>query len=104
MTTKCKFCGSTNFGKTSSSGHPHGCHEHSGVDAKHCVFCNSTNYGVTSGSGHPDGCHKHGSDGLHCIYCGSTNTGKTSNSCNPPTKKHQLKVEISRKLLQGEFL
>lgn len=24
--------------------------------------------------------------------------------CNPPTKKHQLKVEISRKLLQGEFL
>ena len=25
-------------------------------------------------------------------------------SCNPPTKKHQLKVEISRKLLQGEFL
>ena len=25
-------------------------------------------------------------------------------TCNPPTKKHQLKVEISRKLLQGEFL
>ena len=28
----------------------------------------------------------------------------TQATCNPPTKKHQLKVEISRKLLQGEFL
>jgi hypothetical protein len=24
--------------------------------------------------------------------------------CNPPTKKHHLKVELSRKLRQGEFL
>ena len=83
MASKCKYCGSSSFGTTSTSGHPRGCHEHSGVDSKHCVFCNSTSYGSTSTPGHPDGCHKHGSDGQHCIYCGSTSTGNTSTSGHP---------------------
>ena len=93
MGTKCKYCGSSSFGTTSNSGHPHGCHEHTGVDSKHCVFCNSTSYGTTSNSGHPDGCHKHGSDGQHCIYCGSTSTGTTSNSGHP-NKCIEMKNDI----------
>ncbi len=33
MATKCKYCGSANFGTTNLSGHPNGCHEHVGFKA-----------------------------------------------------------------------
>ena len=83
MGTKCKFCGSSAYGKCTKS--PHGAHEHPS-DEKHCAFCGSPSYCKCPKS--PYEYHKHGNDGKHCIWCGGGGTS-TGACVKSPHKKHE---------------
>ena len=84
MSTKCRYCGSTNYGSGCIHS-PTRKHEHRD-DEKHCEWCGSSNYG--SGCIHsPTRKHRHGPGGNKCIWCGSTSNG--SGCTHSPTGKHE---------------
>ena len=84
MATKCRHCGSTNYGHGCAYG-PDRLHEHRD-DEKHCEWCGSSSYGHGCVYG-PDRVHRHGPGGNKCIWCGSTSNG--SGCPYSPTRRHE---------------
>lgn len=81
--SKCKYCGSSQYGTCNKSPHKH--HEHVAGDSSHCIYCSTTGYGGTC-TNSPTKKHKHHSDGVKCVWCGSKAVGSCPNS---PTKRHE---------------
>jgi biotin synthase-like enzyme len=57
LSTKCKFCDSSAYGKTGDSRHPQGVHVYTS-DGQHCIYCGSSALGKTGDSRHPEGVHQ----------------------------------------------
>lgn len=55
--SKCKYCGSSSYGRITDSRHPKGVHVHT-PDGKHCIYCGYTGYGRITDSRHPEDVHE----------------------------------------------
>ena len=57
--SKCKYCGSSSYGRVTDGRHPESVHIHTPDPSKpRCIYCGSTSTGRVSDGRHPNSVHE----------------------------------------------